>query len=161
MRYIIICLFCILPPVMSEGQEANRSEQIPKVSSKTMAALLLTATTPDFPKTPMKKCSNAMVTLDVIISADGTVATVKVLSGFEEFRESAVSAVKQWRYRPYIMDGVATSVETSVLVYYPSGGTPGSLFVPDGKGGVKGGNSLLSSPDCGPISVKPDPPPHQ
>ena len=111
MRCFIICLCCILYPTMSSGQEANRSEQVPKVSAKTMAALLLTAATPDFPKTPMKKCSNAMVTLDVIIAVDGTVATVKVLSGFEEFRESAVSAVKQWKYRPYVESAELESLQ--------------------------------------------------
>jgi hypothetical protein len=35
-----------------------------------------------------------MVTLDVVIGEDGKVS-IKVLGGFEEFRESAITAVKQ------------------------------------------------------------------
>jgi TonB family protein len=123
-----------------------------------MAARLLTTVTPERPKEPMAKCSNRMVTLDAVIGEDGKVRTLKVLGGFEEFQESALTAVKQWTYKPYLVDEKPSSVETTVLVFYPSSGTPGSLFVPDGEGGAKGGKFPPLPPECWPqTDVKPAP----
>jgi hypothetical protein len=96
-----------------------------------------------------------MVTLDVVIGEDGKVAILKVLGGFEEFRESAIKSVKQWTYKPYLENGSPVSVEMTIMVFYPSVGTPGSLYLPDGKGGVKGGKFLPMPPECGPpIQIK-------
>ena len=106
----------------------------------------------------MAKCSNRMVTLDVVIGEDGKVGDIKVLGGFEEFRESAIKAVKQWTYKPYVEGGKPVSVETNILVFYPSVGAAGSLYVPDGKGGVSGGKFLPMPPGCGPpIQIKQTP----
>lgn len=141
---------------VSAGQETSESQQMLKVPAPVMAARLLTTVTPESPKMP--KCSNRMVTLDVAIGKDGTVSILKVLGGFEEFKESAIKAVKQWTYTPYLENGIPVSVETTVMVFYPSAGTPGSLYVPDGKGGVKGGKFLPMPPECGPpIQIKPTP----
>jgi hypothetical protein len=90
----------------------------------------------------------------VLIGEDGKVAILKVLGGFEEFRESAIKSVKQWTYKPYLENGSPVSVEMTIMVFYPSVGTPGSLYLPDGKGGVKGGK-FLPMPECGPpIQIK-------
>jgi TonB family protein len=127
------------------------------VPARVMAAQLLVTVTPESPK--MLKCSNRMVTLDVVIGEDGRVSSLKALGGFEEFKQSAITAVKQWTYKPYLENGMPTSVETTVLVFYPSVGKPGSLFVPDGKGGAKAASFAPMPPECGPtIKFKPAPP---
>jgi hypothetical protein len=142
-----------------QSQESAGAPEMPKVSAQIMAARLLTTVTPERPKVPMPKCSNRMVTLDVIIGEDGRVKSLKVVGGFEEFQESSLTAVKQWTYDPYLVDGAPTAVETTVLVFYPSSGKPGPAFMPDGKGGVKGGEFLPLPPECGqPITVKPTAP---
>ena len=106
----------------------------------------------------MPKCSNRMVTLKVVVGEDGKVQSLKAVAGFEEFKQSAMAAVKQWTYKPYLENEVPTPVETTVLVFYPSVGTPGSLFVPDGKGGVKEGDFRSMPPECMPsIGGKPAP----
>ena len=148
-RLLLLCISCAFIGSAS-SQEVSQSRQMPKISVKAMAALLLDAPTPEFPRKPMAKCSNAMVTLDAVVGADGHVDSVKVVSGFEEFRDSALAAVKQWVYKPYVVGLTAEAVQTTILVMYPSGGTPSSLYVPDGKGGVKGGESLPLGPGCGP-----------
>jgi hypothetical protein len=148
---------CLLAVGVVAGQETSESQQILKVPAQVMAARLLTSVTPESPKMP--KCSNRMVTLDVVVGEDGKVSILKVLGGFEEFKPSAIKAVKQWTYRPYLENGVPVPVETTVLVFYPPAGKPGSLFVPDGKGGVKGGDFLPMPPECGPpIKIKPTQP---
>jgi hypothetical protein len=153
----LFCIWCALAAGISAGQETSEPQQMPKVPAQVMAARLLIAVTPESVK--MRKCSNAMVTLDVIVGMDGKVSILKILGGFEEFKQSAITAVKQWTYKPYLVNGTPTSVETEVMVFYPSIGAPGSFFVPDGKGGVKGGKFLPMPPECGPpISIKQTPP---
>jgi TonB family protein len=154
MRFFLFSyLTCVLATGVS-AQEVPESPQVLKVSAKVMAARLLTTVTPEAPVTP--KCSNRMVTLDVVVGEEGRVSSLKVLGGFEEFRKSALAAVKQWTYKPYLENGVPTSVETTVQVFYPGTGNPGPLLAPDGKGGVKGGDFLPMPPECGPpIKLKP------
>jgi TonB family protein len=147
------CLMFALAIGISAGQDTFVSHKVPKVSAQVMAARLLTAVTPDSPK--MQKCSNAMVTLDVIVGEDGKVGSIKVIGGFEEFKDSAIKAVKQWTYKPYTDNGTPIPIETTILVFYPSVGEPGSLFVPDGKGGVQGGKFPPMPSECGPpIQIK-------
>jgi TonB family protein len=66
-----------------------------------------------------------MVTLDVVIGEDGRVSSLKAPSGFAGFKESAIKAVEQWTYKPYYENGVPVSVETTVVIFFPSVGTPG------------------------------------
>ena len=89
------------------------------------AAPLATTVTPKFPEKPMARCSMAVVNLDAIIGTDGKVTSVKDSSGFEEFRESAIAAAKQWTYKPYLVNGVPTVVETTIGVVYVGDGTSG------------------------------------
>jgi hypothetical protein len=155
--FLFSCLVCVLGTGVVAGQETSESQQMLKVSAQVMAARLLTSVTPESPKMP--KCSNRMVTLDVVIGEDGRVRSIKDVDGFEEFKKSATTAVKRWTYKPYLENGVPVPVETTVLVFYPSVGKAGSLFVPDGKGGVKGGSFLPMPSECGPsIEVKPEQP---
>jgi TonB family protein len=154
--FLFSSLWCLLVAGVAAGQEPSEPQQLPKVSAQVMGARLLTTVTPETVKMP--KCSNRMVTLDVVIGKDGKVNILKVLGGFEEFRESAIKAVKQWTYKPYMENGIPVSVETTIMVFYPSVGAPGSFFVPDEKGGFKRGKFLPMPPECGPpIQIKQDP----
>jgi protein TonB len=58
------------------------------------------------------------VLLDVVIRSDGTVGSIKVISGSSLLQGAAVDAVKQWVYRPYLVDGVPTWIETTVMVNF-------------------------------------------
>jgi TonB family protein len=146
MRSFVFSWVCLLVTGLAVGQKT--SQQILKVSAPEMGARLLTSITPGSPKMP--KCSNRMVTLEVVVGEDGKVQSLKAVAGFEEFRQSAMAAVKQWTYKPYLENEIPIPVETTVLVFYPSVGTPGSLFVPDGKGGVKNGDFQPMPSECRP-----------
>ena len=142
--YLVLCLFAAN---LTPGQEVTESQPL-KVPFMAMAARLLTTVTPKPSGKPMAKCSDRAVDLDAIIGADGKVKSVKVLGGFEEFQESAMEAVKQWTYKPFLEYGRPIAVETTIMVFYPSSGPAGPLFVPDGKGGVKGGKFVPLPPEC-------------
>jgi|ERR1700761_4284106 hypothetical protein len=124
--FLLACLTCVSATGAVVGQATSAPQQILKVPSQVMAARLLTTVTPESPKMP--KCSNRMVTLDVVIAEDGRVRNIKVLGGLEEFKQSAIMAVKQWIYKPYLENGAPIPVDTQILVFYPNIGKAGSLI---------------------------------
>jgi TonB family protein len=60
------------------------------------------------------------VSLDITISPEGKVATVKVLSGHPMLAPAFVDAVKKWEYKPFVEDGKPTAVVTRVEWSVPS-----------------------------------------
>lgn len=54
------------------------------------------------------------VSLRAVVTADGTVREVKILSGDDTLAQAAARAVRQWQYGPYYLDGHAVGTETNV-----------------------------------------------
>jgi periplasmic protein TonB len=53
-----------------------------------------------------------------VISRDGTIENLQVVSGHPMLVQAAVDAVRQWRYRPYVLNGEPVEVETEVKVNF-------------------------------------------
>jgi protein TonB len=53
-----------------------------------------------------------------MISREGTIEKLQVLSGHPMLVRAAVDAVRQWRYRPYLLNGEPVEVETEVRVNF-------------------------------------------
>jgi protein TonB len=62
------------------------------------------------------------VELRAIISRTGTIENLTVLRGPAMLVAAAVQAVKQWRYRPYLLNGEPIEVETEVTVNFTLSG---------------------------------------
>jgi protein TonB len=58
------------------------------------------------------------VVLRAVIARDGTMQSVRVLRGHPMLAPSAEDAVRQWLYRPYLLNGEATEVETQITVNF-------------------------------------------
>ena len=58
------------------------------------------------------------VQLRAIISKAGTIENLAVVSGHPMLVKSAIDAVRQWRYRPYLLNGDPVEVETEVTVNF-------------------------------------------
>jgi periplasmic protein TonB len=58
------------------------------------------------------------VVLRAIISKNGTIENLEALSGHPLLLPAAIEAVKQWRYRPYVLNGEPVEVETRVTVNF-------------------------------------------
>ena len=56
--------------------------------------------------------------LAAVIAKDGTVANLRVVSGPSQLQRSALDAVRQWRYKPYLLNGNPIEVDTTVQVLY-------------------------------------------
>jgi periplasmic protein TonB len=58
------------------------------------------------------------VQLHAIIAKDGSIQSLQVVSGHPLLAASALDAVRQWRYRPYILNGQPVEVETFITVTF-------------------------------------------
>ena len=60
--------------------------------------------------------------LAAIIGKDGTIQNLHVVSGHPMLAPAAVDAVKQWRYKPYFLNGDPVEVETQITVNFTLSG---------------------------------------
>jgi protein TonB len=61
------------------------------------------------------------VVLSAVISKDGAIENLQVLSGHPLLVQAAIEAVRQWRYRPYILNSEPVEVETQITVNFTLG----------------------------------------
>jgi TonB family protein len=97
---------------------ASLSGSLVNVSSGVMAANLLAAPMPTYPRLASLTHMQGNVMMQAIISKDGTVESVHVLKGHRLLRSAATNAVRAWRYRPYLVNGRPVEVATIVSVEF-------------------------------------------
>ena len=103
---------------------AHQSEQPPDAhasvhaSREEMSALVLKKVPPQYPEAAKKAKIEGQVILRAIISKDGDVENLKIVSGHPQLAPSAIGAVKQWKYRPYLQQGKPVEVETEINVNF-------------------------------------------
>ena len=101
--------------VAGTGEQRPAPQSIPP---KTMQEHLVTKIPPKYPPAAKKARIQGKVVLDAIIGQTGEVENLKVVSGPAELQQSAIDAVRQWTYRPVLINGVPVEVETTVNVTY-------------------------------------------
>jgi TonB family protein len=104
----------------SGGSDSNATKA-PKqltVSADEMQHNILTKAIPVYPPAAKKARIQGKVVLDAVIGTDGTVENLRVLSGPPELQQSALDAVRQWTYKPYLLNGDPVEVETTVNIIY-------------------------------------------
>jgi TonB family protein len=95
---------------------ASPSGRLVNVSSGVMAANLLAAPMPAYPRLASLTRMQGNVVMQAIISKTGTVESVRVIKGHRLLRSAATNAVRSWRYRPYLINGRPVEVATIVSV---------------------------------------------
>ena len=73
---------------------------------------------PVLPEEMQRQCASGLVVLQAIIGPDGAVKEVRGLSGIRGLQDAAAVAVRQWRYTPPLLNGVAVSVVNTVTVTF-------------------------------------------
>jgi TonB family protein len=86
-----------------------------RVSSGVMQALLITKVNPQYPSDARVQ---GTVLLKVNIDKEGNVANIQVISGHPLLIPAAIEAVKQWKYKPYLLNNEPIAVETQVQVNF-------------------------------------------
>ena len=94
-----------------------------RVSQGVTEGNLLRKVQPTYP--PLAKTARIQgdVVLNAIISKNGNIENLRVISGHPMLVASALDAVKQWKYKPYILNGEPVEVETTVTVKFTLAGS--------------------------------------
>ena len=94
-----------------------RSNQPPAtVPAEVMEKLVTHKIEPIYPDAARQANIQGVVVLDTTIGPDGTVLDVRPVSGPGELTPAAVDAVKWWRFQPYLVNGQAVQVRTTLAV---------------------------------------------
>lgn len=101
----------------SDEQPAAKSGAI-TVKSGIMQNQIVHKVTPTYPADAKKARIQGKVVLEAIISKTGEVENLKVVSGPKELQQSSLDAVRQWLYKPYLMNGNPVEVKTTIHVLY-------------------------------------------
>ena len=78
---------------------------------------------PAYPAIAKTARVQGQVVLQAEISKDGNIENLRVISGHPLLTQAALDAVKQWKYRPYILNGEPVPVETTVTVIFSLAGS--------------------------------------
>jgi TonB family protein len=101
------------------SQESSTS--VPKkleVKSGVMAGNKIGGSNPVYPAAAKKAKIQGKVMLDAMISKEGTIENLKVISGPKELQASSLDAVRDWTYKPYLLNGDPVEVETTINIIY-------------------------------------------
>ncbi len=93
-----------------------------RVSQGVSAGLLIRKVTPTYPPLARQARIQGTVVLQAEISKDGTIQNLQLISGHPMLAPAAIEAVKQWRYKPYLLNGEPVAVETQVVVNFSLSG---------------------------------------
>jgi TonB family protein len=124
MKSINMAAACVLLALSSLApaqtpDEAKPAEKPPhKVPSGIAYGYKIHNVAPEYPLVARRAKLQGDVILMAMIDTTGKVTTVKVLQGHPLLANSAIKAVQQWKYRPFLLKGEAVPVETTVTVHF-------------------------------------------
>ncbi|HEX4784030.1 MAG TPA: energy transducer TonB [Candidatus Sulfotelmatobacter sp.] len=104
--------------VSSTPSDANQRAVRVRVSQGVMAGLLLTKVPPEYPPAAKDQHIQGVVLLSVIIDRQGSVSNIQLISGHPLLAPAAIDAVKQWTYKPYLLNGEPVEVQTQITVNF-------------------------------------------
>ena len=93
-----------------------------RVSSPVSTGLLVTKVPPQYPDDARKAGIQGQVVLQALIGKNGDVEELSLVSGHPLLAPAAIDAVKQWKYKPYLLNSQPVKVETQIVVNFQLSG---------------------------------------
>jgi peptidyl-prolyl cis-trans isomerase A (cyclophilin A) len=100
------------------GTPSGSQSNVVNISAGVAQGLLVSKVPPVYPIDAKKDGVQGAVVLQATIGTDGSVKDLRVLSGPDLLRQAALDAVKQWRYRPYLLNGQPVEVRTTINIIF-------------------------------------------
>ena len=88
------------------------------ISQGVSQGLAIKKTQPSYPPSALRMRIEGPVQLLATISKRGDISAVKILSGDPGLARAAADAVKQWKYKPYMLDGSPVEIQTQITVNF-------------------------------------------
>ena len=89
-----------------------------RISQGVTSGLLLRKLDPVYPTIAREARIQGNVVLKAIIDKEGSIQDLQLVTGHPMLVPAAIQAVKQWRYRPYLLNGQPVEVETTITVIF-------------------------------------------
>jgi len=89
-----------------------------RVGGNVQAARIVNRVQPIYPPLARQTRISGTVRLHAIISKDGTIQQLEVISGHPLLQQAALDAVRQWRYQPTLLNGEPVEVDTTIDVIF-------------------------------------------
>jgi TonB family protein len=89
-----------------------------QVAAEVMQKLLIHRVEPVYPPEAHKENVQGIIALDIVVSEDGSVISMKPLNGPDVLANAAMDALRWWKFDPYRVNGTPTAVETTVAVEF-------------------------------------------
>jgi TonB family protein len=89
-----------------------------KVSQGVSQGLLIKRVAPKYPQAALAVHTQGTVQIEATIDKEGNVVNPKVLSGDLVLARAALDAVRQWRYKPYYLDGEPVEIQTQITITF-------------------------------------------
>jgi len=93
-----------------------------RVSSGVQSGLLIRKVNPTYPPLARQARIQGVVILQAQISKEGNIENLQLISGHPMLAPAAIDAVRQWKYKPYLLNGEPVEVETQVQVNFTLSG---------------------------------------
>jgi periplasmic protein TonB len=118
------------PTAPSQGEPASAPAAQPKIASPqrvrvsqgVMQSLVVKRVYPHYPHEARKGRIQGAVVMHAIISKAGDIETLELVSGDPLLAPAAIDAVKQWKYKPYLLNGKPVEIETQIMVNFTLSG---------------------------------------
>jgi len=93
-----------------------------RVSQGVSEGLLVHQVKPTYPPLARQARIQGSVVLQAAIGKDGSIQNLRLMSGHPMLAPAAIEAVKQWKYRPYFLNGEPVEVDTQITVNFTLAG---------------------------------------
>jgi protein TonB len=103
------------PVLVSTPAPAPKRTRVP---ARIAEANLVYDVAPKYPPEAGRERIEGIVVLMAVIGKDGTVRDVRVESGLPVLAQAAIEAVKQWRYRPYLLNGEPVEIDSQITINF-------------------------------------------
>lgn len=95
-----------------------KSGETLRISQGISQGLLIKKVAPSYPPQAIRMRIQGAVTLEAKVGKDGSIADVKQISGNASLGQSAMEAVRKWKYKPYLLNGQPVEIWTQVTVNF-------------------------------------------
>jgi len=106
------------PPMPALAKETATMPKRVHLAARAVEANLIHDVPPRYPPVAGRARIEGTVVLQAVIGKDGTVHDVRVESGLPLLAQAAIEAVKQWRYKPYLLNGEAVEVDSRITINF-------------------------------------------
>lgn len=91
-----------------------------RISQGVSQGLLIKRVQPTYPQAALAVHAQGAVEIEATVTKEGNVTNLKVLRGDSVLARAALDAVRQWRYKPYYLDGQPVEIQTQITVNFKS-----------------------------------------